>query len=364
MASNSAIIVIALLLYSFVFSSCNFSNSANSKSSDIAKKDIVQSVQKNSIDFKTSPKQGHSFTLGDNITFSFEIDSQYDSAKLVVAKNSYLFERGNSSITIKNNDLKLGRIAFEITIYKDGKESKKSSNINITPKQPTIKKAIIVNSLPHSKSSFTQGITFDNGRVYESSGGYGKSFIEVYEFPSMKTVKKVDLEEGIFAEGSTIIGNEFYVLSWRENRCLVFDKNTLQKIKEFKYNTEGWGLTTDSQWLYLSDGTQYIYKIDPKTFKYIDRIAVKTHRGEINYINELEWIEGYIYANVFTDDHIIKIDPQNGAVLEVFEAKNIYDNSKNDPSEDVLNGIMYDKTTKKTYITGKSWSKLFEVKLQ
>ena len=217
--------------------------------------------------------------------------------------------------------------------------------------------------LPHSRGTYTQGLEFYGGLLYESSGEYGLSFVESLTFPGLKTVKHTDVDESLFGEGLTVLGDTLYMLTWREHQVLLFDPATLKERGRRMVYTEGWGLTNDGELLYMSDGSQYIYVIDPATFERLRRFPVTTPSGPVFNINELEWIDGRIWANIYGYDNILVIDPATGYVEAIADCAGLLDQEDIKRSTDVLNGIAYDRENKKIYVTGKRWPKMFEIEL-
>jgi len=217
--------------------------------------------------------------------------------------------------------------------------------------------------LPHSRETYTQGLEFYDGMLYESSGEYGLSFIETLSFPELKTVRRTEVDDRFFAEGITILGDTLYMLTWREHQLLKFDPVTLEERGRCTIYTEGWGLTNDGERLYMSDGSQYIYELDPVTLERTGRVPVTTPAGPVFNINELEWIDGRIWANVYGYNNILIIDPATGYVEAIVECNGLLEPQDIKRSTDVLNGIAYDPENKKIYVTGKRWPKMFEIEL-
>lgn len=222
----------------------------------------------------------------------------------------------------------------------------------------------VVTSYPHDRGAYTQGLFFDSGILYETTGQYGQSSIRKVDLKSGRALNYVNVDRRYFVEGSCSLQGRMYVLTWMENVCFVYDIKTFKKIGEFRNPREGWGLTTDGKSLIMSDGSDVIYYLDPLTFMDQRSIKVTLNGKKVNYINELEYIDGKIWANVYTTDTIIIIDPKSGVVEGVIDARNLLPYSMRTPTTDVLNGIAWDETTKSLYLTGKNWPKLFKVTLK
>ena len=221
----------------------------------------------------------------------------------------------------------------------------------------------IVARYPHDPTAYTQGLLMHNGLFYESTGLYGNSSLRVVEPETGKVLQNMPLEERYFGEGLALLDDKLYQLTWRENTGFVYDLATLEQINTWQYDTEGWGLTTDGTHLIMSDGSDKLRWIDPVTFEVRKEIEVTLDDQPVTRLNELEWIEGEIFANVYTTETILRIDPQTGKVLTVLDMSGLMpEANKSDPNQ-VLNGIVYDPGTKRLFVTGKLWDVLYEVRL-
>ncbi len=219
----------------------------------------------------------------------------------------------------------------------------------------------VIASYPHDTSSFTQGLVFYNGQLLESTGNYGKSKLLLTDIKSGKALKQVKLDSMYFGEGLTVLNDTIYQLTWKEKLVHVYTKD-LKKIKEFTINTDGWGLTTDGTNLIASDGSSNLYYYQPSTFRLLRTQGITENGSPAPNINELEYINGFIYANQWQYNYILKIDPSNGQVVGKLDLKELGDRAKaKNPNEQWLNGIAYDSTTKKIYVTGKYWPELYEI---
>ena len=224
----------------------------------------------------------------------------------------------------------------------------------------------ILNNSPHLETSFTQGLAFDSGKLYEGTGDpnqTGATLIAEVDIESGQIKRNIGLAAPYFGEGITIFGEDLYQLTWKNQKCLVYDKKTFVSKKEFTYTGEGWGLCNDGKNLIMSDGSQRLYFRDPKTFQLIKTIEVYSDQGPINYLNELEYIEGLVYANIWMANSIAVIDPLSGKTMAIINADELVNLQKQGINGNVLNGIAYNSTNKKLYLTGKYWSKLFEVQI-
>jgi len=222
----------------------------------------------------------------------------------------------------------------------------------------------VVNSYLHDRTSFTQGLVWNDGGFYESTGQYGSSKLRRLEFPSGHVAREINLSPELFGEGLALIGNRLIQLTWKSHRGFVYDRDTFQLIREFSYDTEGWGLTYDGTNLILSDGSSDLFYIDPTSFKVLRKLSIKMNDRPIRELNELEFIEGEIWANVWQTDLILRIDPQTGSVKSYLDLKGILAPSDSRGDENVLNGIAYDPEHKRVFITGKLWPRIFEIRVK
>lgn len=227
----------------------------------------------------------------------------------------------------------------------------------------------LLNVYPHDTSSYIQGLQYVNGFLYEGSGNprreNNRSKLRKVDYKTGKVLKETSIKGVLFGEGITVMGDKIYQITWEDKKCFVYNFTDFKLVKEFSYNTNGWGLTNDGKYLIMSDGSDKIYFRDPNTFQEITHISVQDNTGLRNNINEMEYINGFIYANVYTTDEVLKIDPSNGHVvgkIDFSSLKNNYPELKNPPAE-VLNGIAWDSSANRMFVTGKYWSKMFEVRL-
>lgn len=220
----------------------------------------------------------------------------------------------------------------------------------------------IVAEYPHDTDSYTQGLFFQDGQMYESTGSYGKSTFRKIDIETGDALKRLDFDRKYFVEGSVMFKDNLYILTWETKVAFIYDAQTLEYKSTWKYPREGWGITTDGKQLIASDGSPYLFFMDDQFA--LDRKQIVTlNEKPIRWLNELEYIDGKVWANVYTTDDIVIINPKNGKVEGVIDCRGLLPKSLRTPDTDVLNGIAYDPQTKKIYLTGKNWPKLYEVRI-
>jgi len=251
-----------------------------------------------------------------------------------------------------------------------GNTNKANSNTAATNSTVPVDTYEIVKTYRHDGDAFTQGLVFVNGFFYESTGEYGDSSLRKVEVETGKVVQKYDIAEEYFAEGMTILNDKIYQITWQEKTAFQYDMN-FKLIKEFRYAGEGWGLTNDGTNLIMSDGTHVIRFINPDTFETIRTIVVNDEKGKpLMKLNELEYVKGEIWANVWHSEsinkpnHIARINPADGKLLGWIDLQGISPEDVQRDSENTLNGIAYDAVSDRIFVTGKKWKKLFEIKVK
>jgi glutamine cyclotransferase len=249
-------------------------------------------------------------------------------------------------------------VLFEVSCNNKGHETPVKPN----PNAPKVLNYSVINTYKHDTSSYTQGLLIYKNDMYEGTGLEGKSKLMKVDMSTGKALQKVDLDPKLFGEGVAILNDTVYQLTWQNKVVLVYTLKDFKKIKEFHNDRDGWGLTTDGKSLIASDGTSTLYYYDPATFKLLKAQDV-TEGGNLSYnLNELEFIDGYVYANQYQAPYIFKIDPATGSIVAKADLTSLWDRIRAvDPEADVPNGIAYDPATKKIYITGKLWPELYEV---
>ncbi|QTN34239.1 glutaminyl-peptide cyclotransferase [Akkermansiaceae bacterium] len=221
----------------------------------------------------------------------------------------------------------------------------------------------VLRELPHDTGAFTQGLLLSHGDWIETTGGYGTSSIRRVEKETGKVLRKRDLPANFFGEGVADLDGKLHQLTWHGRQGFLYDTKTLEPLGNFRYDGEGWGLTSDGASLVMSDGSDRLRFLDPKTFRVWRELRVRLNGKPVNLLNELEFIEGEIFANVWHSDFILRINPKDGTVLGVIDLTGIDAKSRRLDPEHVLNGIAYDPQSRELFVTGKCWPKIYQIRL-
>lgn len=258
-----------------------------------------------------------------------------------------------------------GRKSLKIVAYKGAVAGNTITRFlvfysDITPKTKGYK---VINSFPHDRSAFTQGLVYDNGVFFEGTGQTTGSSLREVKLETGSVIRQHNLEASLFGEGITLYNDRIYQVTWQNKVGFVYEKPTFKVINKIYYNTEGWGLTTIDNKIVMSDGTNILYFFEPEMFTVTSQIEVYDNSKKINSLNELEYINGEIWANIWMSDLIVRIDPLSGKVLGYINMKGLLPDSERDADTDVLNGIAYDKANNRIFVTGKKWPKLYEIKV-
>lgn len=317
------------------------------------------SSKQSSLSIKTSAK---SLMLGDTLKLFINNPKKLDISDISYELNGNQIE--NNSV-LKNVSLGDKVISAKVRIGEEVETITKSITVynNIIPAYYTYE---VVNTYPHDITSYTQGLEFHNGELYESTGQRKESKLRKVNFETGEVLKNINLDDAYFGEGLTILNDKIYQLTWQNERGFVYDVNTFEKLSTFKYGTskEGWGICNDGKTLYKSDGTEKIYRLNPENLTEQGHIEVYTEKGKIPSLNELEWIDGKIFANIYQRNGVVIINPDTGGVEGVIDFKPLRKLVKQHSKLDVLNGIAYHPERKTIFVTGKNWDKLFEVTIK
>lgn len=288
---------------------------------------------------------------------------EVDSIVYFVNDQKIESKEGLEKFIFELKNQKLGYQYLKAKVYFEGEIAETTTRVElVSPVQPTLLKYKIINTYPHDPTSFTEGLEFYRDTLYESTGLNGKSYLRKYDYKTAKVFNQIDLDKQYFGEGITIVDNKVYQLTWQEKTGFIYDANTFKLIKSFTYekDIEGWGMTNDGTHIYQTDKTERIWKMNPENQKMVDFVNVYSGSNKIPSINELEWINGKIFANVWQKDAIAVVNPTTGSVESILDLSNLRSQIQS-PNAEVLNGIAYNPKTKTIFVTGKNWDKTFEI---
>jgi len=325
-----------------------------------------------------SPEAGTTYKSGDKITVQPHVPTgtKADSIVFLVDSVRVGSKKDTTAFELKTDNLSLGPRVVTAKVYTGGKYIDGSTNVVLLPaKAPQTYTYKVEKVFPHDTTCYTEGLLYQDGALYESGGGYltpppgmvsdGQSSLRKVDLTTGKAIKKVMVDPKVFGEGISIIGNKIIQLTYKEKIGYVYDKNTFKLLNTFNNNVgvEGWGMCFDGTKLYMDDSTNRIYFLNKDTYQQSGYIDVYDDKGAVSQVNELEYIDGKLFANIYQSDTIVIIDPKTGAVTGKMDMKDLHPEGKRNPGADVLNGIAYDKATGRIFLTGKKWDKLFQVKI-
>lgn len=313
--------------------------------------------------------------LNDKVTVSLEEENGNPFEKVLFFVNGKEVPSQNGSFTIDTQTYGVGKIGVSAMVYYgEGKSQRVNNSVEVFSNVPYKRyKYNLINTYPHDSKAYTQGLIYKDGFLYESTGRKGESSIRKVELKTGKVLQKIDIDEKYFGEGMTIFNNQLYFLTWQAFKGFIYNPETFEQTGEFSYkkSKQGWGLTHNGTELIKSDGTNRIWFLDPGTLEEKRSIQAYYDKRTVDKLNELEYIDGKIYANWWRTDKPVKsvivvINPDNGvieAIINLEELRNtiLKDQSLND--DDVLNGIAYNPENGHLYVTGKYWGKLFEIEI-
>lgn len=310
----------------------------------------------------TSPSQNQEFIRGTSIPFNFTTDGEkIDSVQVIVGDQTFSFE--TSSFEVELPTRKVGTWSLRSKAFCAGESETHIRKVIVFPEEaPEEMIYSVINTYPHDTDDYTQGLIILDGFLYESTGQRGESTFKKKNLTSGETTHVVNLDDDLFGEGLTFYNEEFYQLTWTSGNGFVYNKE-MEEVRTFNYTMQGWGLTTYNDQLVLTDETEKLYFIEPSSFTVLSELEVYDNESKIDALNELELIDGKIWANIFLTDDIVVIDPETGEVLMRIDFSGLLTDEEA-ADADVLNGIAIDPETGKIYVTGKDWPKLFEITIQ
>jgi glutamine cyclotransferase len=314
----------------------------------------------------TSPAEDSEFRLGEEVKVILAKDNRGEPPDSIL-----IFYDGKSVVSLGTD--KWEHIIPSSLVNKTGRKSIKVSAYRRGTARTTITRFIvimsdviparngyrIIHTYPHERDAFTQGLFYDNGILYEGTGQETGSSLREVELETGRVIRQMNLDPSLFGEGITLYDDRIYQVTWTSKVGFVYDKATFRQINKIYYQSQGWGLTTIKDQIVMSDGTNILYFFEPEMFTVISHLEVYDNEKKVDQLNELEYINGEIWANIWMSDLIARIDPESGKLLAYIDLKGLI----KDPDSDVLNGIAYDEEGNRIFVTGKNWPKLFEIKL-
>lgn len=298
------------------------------------------------------------------IEFSYNSKVQVDSITAHMGKISLQIEYGNDDVFFVQlpSDM-LGSQTILCALFYNGDVEHHSVYITVLSDiLPVIAQGSQIQMFNHDNTAYTQGLEYHDGILYESTGQYGESTIRKVNLETGAVLQSKQLPETMFGEGLTLVGDTIFQITWKSQTGFLYSKHDLSEIGKFSYATEGWGLCYDGEYLIMTDGSEYLYFYSLPHITKVKQIPVYDNRGAVRQLNELEYINGFVYANIYTSDEIVKIDPKTGKVHQRIDFSGLLPPHFYHDNIDVFNGIAYDKENNRIFVTGKNWPKLFEVK--
>jgi glutaminyl-peptide cyclotransferase len=362
--------LISLILIPFVCTlSCSGKSGAKpevtARQISVAGEEVTSKIVK-----MVSPEENSGFKLHEPVKVVMEPtekDKLPDSLKL--------FFDGNLMATMKaspweytingNHTITTGRKSLKVTAFREGKQQNTITRFlifysDVIPEKYSYK---VVNSYPHDREAFTQGLVYDGGRLFEGTGQKAGSSLREVELSTGKVIRQQNLDAALFGEGIAIFGDRIFQVTWEDKVGFVYDKASFNVINKIYYPTEGWGLATIDNKIAMSDGTNIISFYEPETFTAVRKIEVYDNKKKVDKLNELEYINGEIWANIWMTDLIARIDPASGKVLSYIDLKGLLPEKERQADTDVLNGIAFDSQGGRIFVTGKKWPWLYEIKI-
>lgn len=320
-----------------------------------------------------SPEKNKLYSFGEDVTIGFSNKDRFPVDSAIIYMNGQqiakIIDKGTSTFIYRLPEGRVGNTTFKVTAYHPGnKQGTASVTVRVKPdKAPEKYSYEIIQVYSHDPKAYTQGLVYQDGYMYEGTGQYGESSLRKTDISTGKNLSVLNIDNQLFGEGITIFKDKIYQITWRSQKGFIYDLKTFSLESTFEYYSEGWGITTLGDHLLMSDGSNKLYHIAPATFNVIKEVEVYDHNGEVTQLNELEYVDGLVWANVWLTDRIVAIDPETGIVkgeLDMSRLLSPADKARIDDKDDVLNGIAWNPEKKHFYVTGKRWPKMFEIKLK
>jgi glutaminyl-peptide cyclotransferase len=347
------------------------SGKTGSKNEGSIKSEVVTEEKAPSGIFKmVSPEEDAGFKLHESVKIIME-----SSGGEKLPDSLRIFFDGKYLKTIKSEPLEYtiqgslngttGRKSLKVTAFSDGKQRNTITRFlifysDVVPEKYSYK---VIHSYPHDREAFTQGLVYDGGNLFEGTGQKSNSSLREVELATGKVLRQLNLDESLFGEGIAIFHDQIFQVTWEDKVGFVYDKSTFKVINKIYYQTEGWGLTTIDNKIAMSDGTNVISYYEPGTFTSVGKIEVFDNKKKVDKLNELEYINGEIWANIWMTDLIARIDPLSGKVLSYVDLKGLLPDKQKNADTDVLNGIAFDAQGGRIFVTGKRWPQLYEIQV-
>lgn len=316
------------------------------------------------------PEENSEYRLGDEITIRLEPENPNMKPDSILisfdGKYSVTLKADLWECTIPKTSLvTTGRKSVKATAFREGKARSVLTRFiivysDVAPKRSGYR---VINTYPHDRKAFTQGLFYSNTYLYEGTGQQTGSTLREVELETGKVLRLLNLKSDLFGEGITLYNNRIYQVTWQSRVGFVYEKDTFRQLNRIYYQTEGWGLTTINDRIVMSDGTNVLYFMEPETFTVASRLEVYDNEEKVDNLNELEYINGEIWSNIWMTDLIARIDPSSGKVIGYIDLKGLLSEKDKNTETDVLNGIAYDSSGDRIFVTGKNWPKLFEIRL-
>ena len=353
--------------------SCGGNTAKQKKTAEVAvsaaQKDEAKIV--NSIKL-TSPEKNKLHSFGEELSIIFESKDRFALDSSVVYIDGHEVAKLGKDVknySFRIPETKVGNMTVKVmSWHPDNKRGIASATVQVKPdKAPEKYTYDLIKVYSHDPKAYTQGLLYHDGFMYEGTGQYGESSIRKIDMKTGNILSVLSIDSQLFGEGITIFGDKIYQITWRSRKGFIYDLKTFSLESTFHYNSEGWGITTAGDHLIMSDGSNKLYHIAPSTFNIIKEVEVYDHNGKVEQLNELEYIDGLVWANVWLTDRIVAIDPESGVVKAELDMTGLLppaDKAKTDDKDDVLNGIAWNPQKQTFYLTGKRWPKMFEIKVK
>lgn len=338
-----------------------------SKQSPLPAKNDENTKPKYQVDIELNANKKGTISIGEVVEFEYKTKkiANPDSVKLSIGAGEHKVFTSEEPIIWDSKNAQTGIQQLFFNFYWSDTLSSSAYRqyrvlSDVAPEKYTFK---VLNKWQHNVNAYTQGLEFSDGFLYEGTGNYGKSMLYKLHLDKNEIVQSINLSDDLFGEGITIMDDKIFQLTWRSNLGYVYNKENLAELYTFNYPTEGWGLTNNGKELIMSDGSENIYFLDTEFFQETRRLQIYTNEGPVKHLNELEYVDGVVYANIYGSEEIVAFDATSGKVIKSINLAGILDKSKVKSPIDVLNGIAWDANNKRMIVTGKWWPYFYEIEL-